>query len=264
MLKNQLFTLAFALCAAPVFAQTPAPVPAAPAPAPITALSKPEFTEFWIPEPRVVTPAAPFLLPTPPPSDAFVIFDGKNLDAFIDLKGEPAKWKVDGESMTVVKGAGDVQTKQSFGDCQLHVEWRSPIEGEELLGQQKGNSGVFLQSRYEVQVLNSYQNRTYSNGQAGSIYKQNPPLVNACQKMGNWNVYDIIYTAPRFRMNGSVEKSGYVTVIHNGIVVQNHTEIQGSTEYIGAPKNTAHGDAPLKFQDHGNAVSYRNIWIRKM
>jgi Domain of Unknown Function (DUF1080) len=263
MAKNSLLFLAFVACAAPLFAQTPVPVAAPPAPAPITALSKPEFTEFWIPEPHIVTPAAP-QAPAPAPSDAIVLFDGKNLDAFTDLKGEPAKWKLDGESMTVVKGAGDVQTKQSFGDYQLHIEWRSPIETEELLGQQKGNSGIFMQSRYEVQVLNSYKNRTYSNGQAASIYKQTPPLVNACQKMGDWNVYDIIYTAPRFRMNGSVEKSGFVTVIHNGIVVQNHTEIQGTTEYIGAPKNIAHGDAPIKLQDHGNAVSYRNIWIRKM
>ena len=249
-----------------------------------TELTRPENTEFYEPVPKVVTPAAKV---GDAPSDAIILFDGKNLDNFIqDIDGSavkwvmdsnrvigreytsdgaPAKWKLNGDgSMTVVGGAGGIKTKQLFGDCQLHIEWRSPMEPDALKGQRKGNSGVFLQERYEVQVLNSYKNDTYTNGQAGSIYKQTPPMANACRPMGEWNSYDIIYTAPRFRKNGSLEMPAKVTVIHNGIVVQNATVIQGSTEYIGAPKNVAHGKGAIKLQDHGNAVSYRNIWIREL
>ncbi len=225
-------------------------------------LTKPEETEDWENEPRIVTPADK---PNGAPSDAIVLFDGKNFDEWHDGNGKPPGWFLakDG-TMTVVKGAGDIHTRKEFGDCQLHLEWRSPIEPEDLKGQQKGNSGVFLQERYEVQILNSYQNRTYSNGQATAIYKQTIPLVNATAKMGDWNVYDIIFTAPKFRKNGSVETPGTVTVIHNGVITQNHVILQGTTEYIGAPKNIAHGMAAIKLQDHGNAVSYRNIWIRKL
>jgi Domain of Unknown Function (DUF1080) len=247
-------------------------------------LVKPEQTEFYEPVPKIVAPAPKM---GDAPSDALILFDGKNFDNFIqDLDGSavlwkmdsnrvlgrdykadgpPVKWTLNGDgSMTVKGGVGGIKTKQLFGDCQLHVEWRSPMEPDSLKGQKKGNSGVFLQERYEVQVLNSYKNDTYTNGQAGSIYKQTPPMVNACRPMGEWNSYDIIYTAPRFRRNGSVEQPPKVTVIHNGIVVQNATIIQGSTEYIGAPKNLAHGKGAIKFQDHGNAVSYRNIWIREL
>jgi Domain of Unknown Function (DUF1080) len=247
-------------------------------------LAKPEQTEFYEPVPKIVAPAPKM---GDAPSDALILFDGKNFDNFIqDLDGSAVLWKMDSNrvlsrdykadgpavkwtlngdgSMTVKGGVGGIKTKQLFGDCQLHVEWRSPMEPDSLKGQKKGNSGVFLQERYEVQVLNSYKNDTYTNGQAGSIYKQTPPLVNACRPMGEWNSYDIIYTAPRFRRNGSVEQPPKVTVIHNGIVVQNATIIQGSTEYIGAPKNLAHGKGAIKLQDHGNAVSYRNIWIREL
>lgn len=248
-MKNTFKTLLFCLCALPLAAQA-------------QQLTKPEETEVWTPEPKVVSPAAEA---GKAPSDAVVLFDGKNTDQWVSVKdGGPVKWALKDGALTVVWGAGDIQTKQAFGDFQLHVEWRSPIEPDSLKGQMRGNSGIFLQERYEVQVLNSYQNRTYSNGQAGSIYKQTIPLANVCSKPGDWNMYDIIYTAPRFRQNGSLERPAYVTVIHNGVVVQNHTEIQGTTEYIGAPKYTMHGKGGIRLQDHGNRVSYRNIWIREL
>lgn len=219
---------------------------------------KPEATEYMDPEIRVVTPGAV-------PSDAIVLFDGKNLEQWESTKdGSAAKWKVEDGVMTVVGGAGGISTKKLFGDCQLHIEWRSPNEGDDRKGQGRGNSGVFLQGIYEVQVLNSYQNRTYRNGQAGSIYKQTPPLVNATSKQGDWNVYDIIYTAPKFTINGGIDTPAYVTVIHNGVIVQNHTKIQGVTNYIGQPTNPVHGKAPIHLQDHGNAVSFRNVWIREI
>ncbi|MES2518745.1 MAG: DUF1080 domain-containing protein [Bacteroidota bacterium] len=219
---------------------------------------KPEVTEYMDPEVRVVTPGAI-------PSDAIVLFDGKNLDQWESSKdGSAAKWKVEDGAVTVVGGAGGISTKKLFADCQLHIEWRSPAEADDKKGQGRGNSGVFLQGIYEVQVLNSYQNRTYRNGQAGSIYKQTPPLVNATSKQGDWNVYDILYTAPKFTVNGGIETPAYVTVIHNGVVVQNHTKIQGVTNYIGQPTNPVHGKAPIHLQDHGNAVSFRNIWIREL
>jgi Domain of Unknown Function (DUF1080) len=219
---------------------------------------KPEVTEYMDPEIRVVTPG-------PVPSDALVLFDGKNFDQWESSKdGSAAKWKIEDGVMTVVGGTGGISTKKLFADCQLHIEWRSPIEGDDKKSQGKGNSGVFFQGIYEVQVLNSYQNRTYRNGQAGSIYKQSPPLVNATSKMGDWNVYDIIYTAPKFTVNGGVETPAYVTVFHNGVLVQNHTKIQGATNYIGQPTNPVHGKAPIHLQDHGNAVSFRNVWIREL
>lgn len=218
----------------------------------------PKETEFWDPEVKVVSPGQI-------PSDAIVLFDGKNLDEWVSvLTGKPADWTVSDGAMTVKKGAGMIQTKRNFTNFQLHIEWRSPIEPETLTSQGKGNSGVFLQGLYEVQVLNSYKNRTYRNGQAGSIYKQSAPLVNATSPMGEWNTYDIIYTAPTFTKNGGIETFGYVTVIHNGVVVQNHTRIQGTTPYIGQPKNPVHGPGPIALQDHGNLVSFRNIWIREI
>ncbi len=222
-------------------------------------ITDPKATEVWEPEPRIVTPGAA----TAPPSDAIVLFDGKNLSEWAHADGSAVKWELADGAMTVVKGTNGIQTKRSFGDCQLHVEWRSPAEvkGE---GQGRGNSGVFLQGRYEVQVLDSYENRTYSNGQAASIYKQHIPLVNACRMPGEWQTYDIIYTAPRFNSDGIKVSSAYVTVIQNGVLVQNHVEIKGTSEYIGLPKNEAHDKAPISLQDHGDKVSYRNIWIREL
>ena len=222
--------------------------------------TKPDATEYMDPEIKTIVAKTGTV-----PSDAIVLFDGKDLSKWESTKdGGAAPWKVEDGAMTVASGKGGVSTKQKFTNYQLHIEWRSPIEPETLKGQAKGNSGIFMQGIYEVQVLNSYQNRTYRNGQAGSIYKQSPPLVNATSVMGEWNVYDIIYTAPEFTINGGVKTPPYVTVIHNGVVVQNHTMIQGTTNYIGKPDNPVHGPGPIHLQDHGNLVSFRNIWIREM
>jgi hypothetical protein len=222
---------------------------------------KPEDTEVWEPEPRKVTPGQG----SEAPSDAIVLFDGSDLSAWKSQKdGGEAPWKVEDGHFTVVPGSGGIETKENFGDFQLHIEWRSPqkVESE---GQGRGNSGVFLQGMYEVQVLDSYNNRTYSNGQAGSVYKQQPPMVNAMRPVDEWEVYDIIYTAPRFdEVNGALLRHAKVTVLHNGVVVQNAYEIKGTTEYIGPPKIIPHGDGPIALQDHSNTVSFRNIWIRKL
>jgi hypothetical protein len=221
----------------------------------------PEATEFWEPVPRKVTPGAQNHMA---PSDAIVIFDGSNLNNFESIKGGAAPWKVENGAFTVVPRTGDIRTKQGFGDMQLHIEWTAPtvIKGE---GQGRGNSGIFLMSNYEVQVLDSYESRTYSNGQAGSIYKQHPPLVNAMKAPGEWNTYDIFFTAPRFNADGMLVAPARVTVIHNGIVVQHNTEIKGPTEYIGIPQYKAHAtELPIVLQDHGDLVSFRNIWVRKL
>ena len=223
-------------------------------------ITDPKVTEVWEPEPSVVTPGDNL---NSPPSDAVILFDGGNADAWQHDDGMPVKWSIDGSIMTVVPGTGQISTKGKFGDCQLHLEWRSPIEPNRK-GQDKGNSGVFLQGKYEVQILNSYQNRTYSNGQAASIYKQYIPLVNVMRPPGEWNVYDIIFHAPRFDSSGNKTKNGTLTVIHNGVLVQDHVEILGTTEYIGPPKNPPHGDGPVILQDHSNKVSFRNIWLRQL
>lgn len=224
-------------------------------------ITDPKATEVWQPEPRLVTPGEG----TKPPSDAIVLFDGKNLSEWLSAKDSTdAKWDISADgSVTVKPSTGDIQTRRSFGDCQLHLEFREPVvvKGE---GQGRGNSGIFLQNRYEVQVLDCYQNRTYSNGQTGAIYKQSIPLANACRKPGEWQNYDILFTAPKFNADGILVAPGHVTVIHNGVVIQLNTEIKGTTEYIGLPKNTAHGKAPIKLQDHGDLVSYRNVWIREL
>jgi hypothetical protein len=224
-------------------------------------ITDPKATEVWEPRPRVVTPG----LGTRPPSDAIVLFSGGNFNEFVTDKDSSAVlWNYGSDSSMVVRpGGGDIRTKRSFGDCQLHVEFRTPevVKGE---GQGRGNSGIFLQSRYEIQVLDCHDNRTYSNGQTGSVYKQTIPLVNACRKPGEWQTYDILYTAPRFNADGILTAAARVTVIHNGVVVQLNTEIKGPTEYIGLPVYKAHGKAPIKLQDHGDLVSFRNIWIREL
>ncbi len=220
----------------------------------------PKATEVWEPVPRVVTPGSAGA----PPSDAIVLFDGRNLSEWQHADGSAAKWTVADGAFTVVKGTGELRTRRAFGDCQLHVEWRTPaqVQGE---GQERGNSGVFLQARYEVQVLDSYNNRTYSNGQAASIYKQYIPLVNASRGPGEWQTYDIVYRAPRFADSGAVASPAAVTVLHNGVLVQDHVELKGGTVYIGRPAYTKHNvKEPLMLQDHGNPVSYRNIWIREL
>ena len=222
----------------------------------------PEATEFWEPEPRVVTPGTSNHLP---PSDAVVLFDGTNLDQWKAQKdGGAAPWKIEDGAFTVVPRTGGIESKESFGDAQIHLEWRSPsvVKGE---SQGRGNSGFFLMGKYEIQILDSYNNRTYSNGQAASVYKQTPPLVNAMRPPGEWNTYDIIFTAPRFNKDGMLISAARVTVIHNGVLVQNNVEIKGPTEYIGIPNYKAHEEElPFQIQDHGDLVSFRNIWVRKL
>lgn len=200
----------------------------------------------------------------PPPSDAIVLFDGKDLSKWKGANGTEAKWKINGDGSMTVNGTGSISTKQEFGDCQLHVEWASPteIKGE---GQGRGNSGVYIQGRYEVQVLDSYTNKTYFHGQAGGLYKQYAPLVNASKPPGEWQTYDIIFHAPRFNESGKVEKPATITVLHNGVLIQDHVEMLGTSSHTGYPKYEKH---PLKqslsLQDHHNPVKYRNIWIREL
>lgn len=224
-----------------------------------TRKGEPSITEIWEPEPKVVTPGQN----NSAPSDAIILFDGKNFDNWVGVDGKPAQWTLEGDAFTVKPRTGGIQTKKEFGNVQLHIEWRAPsvVKGE---GQGRGNSGIFLQSRYELQVLDSYQNRTYSNGQAGGIYKQHMPLVNACRPPGEWQTYDVIYTAPEFNADSIRIKPATITVLHNGVLVQNNVPIYGTTEYIGAPYNVAHGKGPLMLQDHGDLVSYRNIWVREL
>lgn len=225
---------------------------------------KPEMTEIWQPEVSVVTPGK---LPWDAPSDAIVLFDGTNLDNWVSQKdpSKPAPWRiVDNEHMEVVPNSGGIQTKMKFGDCQLHIEFSAPdvVEG---LGQGRGNSGLFLQNRYELQILDSYNNRTYRNGQAGSIYKDVAPLVNAMKGPLEWNTYDVVYTAPRYKDDGRLDAPARITVLHNGVLVQNNTTIAGLTLYIGLHHYPeAHGDDVISLQDHGNKTQFRNIWLRKL
>lgn len=225
----------------------------------------PGATEFWLPQPRIVTTDATERSVVAAPSDAIVLFVGDKLDRWQHVaSGEAAQWVVDNGNFTIKPGTGDIRTKESFGDCQLHIEWRSPsvVVGQ---SQGRGNSGVFLQERYEVQILDNYQNETYANGQAGSIYKQHPPLINATLAPGAWNVYDIIFTAPRFKEDGSLQSYATITILHNGVVVQNNATILGPTTYVGVPRYSTHAaKAPIVLQDHSNPVSFRNIWIREL
>ncbi|MFH0761499.1 MAG: DUF1080 domain-containing protein [Bacteroidota bacterium] len=219
----------------------------------------PSVTEDWSKKPVIVTPGCH----AAPPSDAIVLFKtGKDLANWTGSEG-PAKWRPGCRSMTV-NGTGDIMTKEKFGSCQLHVEFRTPLKLSEEGGQGRGNSGVYIQCNYELQVLDSYENETYYNGQAGAVYKQSAPLVNASRKHGRWQAYDIIFHAPRFASDGSLIKPATITAFHNGVLIQDHFEIKGPTLYAGYPKYEAHGDLPLLLQDHGNPVSYRNVWIRKL
>ena len=222
--------------------------------------ARPEDTEVWEPEPAVVTPGED----AAPPSDAIVLFDGGGLAAWTAADGGEPGWAVGNGSMTVVEGAGDIRTRQDFGDVQLHIEWRTPaaVSGD---GQGRGNSGVFLMERYELQVLDSYGNRTYANGQAGSLYKQHSPLVNASRPPGSWQTYDIVFRAPRFHADDRLLSPAFMTVLHNGVLIQDHAELKGPTLYIGTPSYEAHAaKLPIRLQDHGNPVSYRNIWVREL
>jgi hypothetical protein len=225
---------------------------------------KPEMTEIWEPQVQVVTPAKVL---GNAPSDAIILFDGKNLDQWVSQKekSKAAPWKIiNNDYMEVVPGSGGIQTKMSFGDCQLHLEWSAP---DEVLdgGQARGNSGVFFQNRYELQILDSYNNRTYANGQAGSIYKDHPPLVNAVKTPLEWNSYDVVYTAPRFKSDGKIDAPARITVFLNGVLVQNNATINGLTLYIGLHNYaSAHGEDVISLQDHDSKNQFRNIWVRRL
>ena len=265
MIRTQLSKfLAFAAALITVAALLYAQQPAAP---------KPEETEVWTPVPKIVTPGA---TNAAPPSDAIVLFDGKNLDEWVSAQDKsPAQWTVADGVMTVKKapGVGNIETKRTFKNYQLHIEWKIPenITGS---GQARGNSGVFLASTgpgdaggYELQILDSYNNKTYVNGQAGSIYKQGIPLVNANRKPGEWQTYDVVWTAPTFNDDGSLKTPAYVTVFFNGVLVQNHFELKGQTLYIGKPFYKKYDTAPIKLQAHGDRsepISFRNIWVREL
>lgn len=224
-----------------------------------------DMTEFWLPQPPVVTPGDNVKCTAP--SDAIVLFNGTNLDAWKSAKtGGDAEWNVHDGVVTVDKKKGDIITRESFGSFQMHIEWCVP-EGIEGSSQGRGNSGVYLQDMYEIQVLDTYQNETYANGATGSIYKQVIPLANAMLPPGQWNVYDIIYNAPVFNADGTYRVHPTVTLLHNGVLLLNNFAIQGTTEYIGLPKVKAHGDGPIRLQSHGDKsqpISFRNIWIRKL
>jgi 3-keto-disaccharide hydrolase len=213
-------------------------------------------------EPPIVTPGA---TPGAPPSDAIVLFDGKDLSQWVSDKGNaPAPWKVADGILTVEPGSGGIHTKDGFGSAQLHIEWATPseVKGE---GQGRGNSGVFLMSTYEVQVLDSYQNKTYFHGQASAIYKQHAPLVNASRKPGEWQTYDIVFDAPVFDGDGKLLKRAYFTVFHNGVLTQNHVEVMGVTAHDKPPYYEGHAaKLPLALQDHENPMRFRNIWIRNL
>jgi hypothetical protein len=232
---------------------------------------KPEETEVWKPVPPVVTPAA---TTTAPPSDAIILFDGKNADEWVKNSDKtPITWQVHDGILTVVKdGTGNIETKRHFKNYQLHIEWRIPenITGS---GQSRGNSGVFLASTgpgddgYELQVLDAYQNETYVNGMAGSLYKQAIPLANAARKPGQWQTYDVVWTAPTFNDDGSLKTPAYATVFWNGVLVENHFELKGQTLFIGKPFYKKYDTAPIKLQAHGDKsepISFRNIWVREL
>lgn len=234
--------------------------------------AKHEDTEFYEPVPAVVTPGR---TNREPPSDAIVLFNGTDLSQWVSTEdnSKPAQWIVTGDFLTVKKGTGNIETKKKFNNYQLHLEWRIPanITGE---GQARGNSGVFLASTgkgddgYELQILDNYNNKTYVNGQAGSIYKQFSPLVNANKKPGEWQTYDVIWQAPTFKTDGSVNTPATVTVLFNGVLVQNHIILKGETRYVGQPFYKAYsGGAPIKLQAHGDKSepdSFRNIWVREL
>jgi hypothetical protein len=255
--------LALTAATAPLFAQQQPSTSAQP---------RHEDTEIWTPEPKVVTPGATC---GAAPSDAIILFDGKNLDEWVSAQDHtPAKWIVHDGIVTVSKekGIGNIETKRSFKNYQLHIEFQIP---ENITGsdQARGNSGVFLASTgpgdagYELQVLDNYNNKTYVNGMVGSIYKQAIPLANAARKPGEWQTYDVVWTAPTFNADGTVKTPAYATVFFNGVLVENHFELKGETRYIGQPFYKAYDSAPIKLQAHGDKsepISFRNIWVREL
>ena len=255
-ITRPLAVLAFTLVRAiPALAQQPA--------------GRPEDTEVWTPVPPVVTAA---VTSGAPPSDAIVLFGGRNLNEWVTAGDttKPATWMVRGGVATVTKAGGDIQTRRRFTNYQIHLEWRVPRDVSGT-GQRRGNSGLYVGATpdggYELQVLDSYRNTTYVNGQAASVYKQHIPLANAMRKPGDWQVYDVVWTAPTFNADGTLRSAAYITAFHNGVLVQNHVQLKGDTKYIGAPAYRAHGPLPIRLQSHGDPgpqVSYRNIWLRPL
>ena len=238
---------------------------------PEPAKSRPEDTEQWTPEPPLVAPGPHASVA--PPSDAIVLLGASGLGEWVSTKDRsPAKWLFERGVMTVKKGTGNIETRRRFASYQLHLEWRIParISGS---GQGRGNSGLFLASTgggddgYELQILDSYRNKTYANGQAGSVYKQFSPLANAMRPPGQWQSYDVVWAAPAFNADGSLKRPPYLTAFHNRVLIQDHVRLGGETTYIGPPKYKAHGPSPIKLQDHGDPsepISFRNIWIRPL
>ncbi|MCZ6634429.1 MAG: DUF1080 domain-containing protein [bacterium] len=213
------------------------------------------------PQPRVVTPGASV---GDAPSDAVVLFDGTDLSKWQGRDGSEAEWKIEGGYMEAMPGSGNIQTKEAFGDCQLHIEFACPAE---VVGdsQGRGNSGVFLIGEYEIQVLDGYNNRTYADGTTSAIYGEYPPRVNACRPPGEWQSYDIVFEAPRYDGDGLVSPA-YLTVLHNGLIVHNRQAALGPTGHKNlANYDEAHGPTgPLMLQDHKNPTRFRNIWIRAL
>lgn len=223
---------------------------------------EPKMTEDWSKQPPIITAGKR----SKPPSDAIVLYrTSKDLNNWLSRNGEPAKWKTTLCGIRV-DGTGGIVSKQAFGDMQIHVEWRSPRKvNPEAKGQARGNSGIYIMGKYEVQILDSYENETYYNGQAGSVYKQSAPLINACRKPGKWQSYDIIFHAPKFSDDGSLKSPATLTVFHNGVLIQDHYVVKGETVYGGFPKYSTHPEKlPLLLQNHGNPVQYRNIWLREL
>lgn len=241
---------------------------------------QPELTDDWAPVTDSVSTTGHF---AEPPSDAIILFSGSDISSwesapgyFPKMEGVPeylkalqsnygsAPWRVENGVMTVEPGSGNIKTRQAFGDMHLHIEWRTPpeIDGN---GQGRGNSGVFLMGLYEIQVLDSWQNPTYSNGQAGAIYKQKAPMVNASRLPGEWQSYDIFFEAPYFDDDEKLIKGAYVTVLHNGVLIHHRQKLKGPTVYIGLPHYEPHPrKLPIGLQDHGDYVSFRNIWVREL
>ena len=256
VMRRHVAILALALVSAqPARAQQPA--------------AKPEDTEVWTPVPKVVTPGA---TNGAAPSDAIVLFGGRDLSEWVTASDttKPAAWTVHNGVVTVNKKAGDIRTKRRFTSYQIHLEWQVPV-GITGSGQARGNSGLYVGATpdggYELQIMDSYNNPTYVNGQAGSVYKQYIPLVNAMRTPGEWQVYDVIWTAPLFNPDGSLKSPAYLTALHNGVLVQNHVALKGDTRYIGAPQYKAHGALPILLQAHGDPsppISFRNIWVREL
>ena len=262
-MKKQLFASFFIAMGLSSFAQVTDSASVAPQ-VPKAPMPSHEVTEIWEPEVPVITPGQNY---GDPPSDAIILFDGNDLSKeWMGARRDTlARWKVEDGYFTVVPRTGDIKTKRKFGDCQLHIEWRTPAEVAGT-SQERGNSGIFFQERYEVQVLDSYDNRTYRNGQAGSVYKQYAPMVNASKKPGEWQTYDIIYNAPVFKEDGTFLVPPRITVLHNGVIVLNAVSLRGKTDWIQIPEYfiDVHGKASIVLQEHSNPVSYRNIWIREL